>query len=816
MTTKKFHEIFAREVVEIAKRRKRFGRPEIKLEQESIARDRTPTMRPTADSNVVGLALSGGGIRSAAFCLGAMQALHERGVIDRTDYLSTVSGGGYIGTSMTVAMSTGSNGKFPFESDLKEGEVAAVQHIRDHSNYLFPQGLLNLFGNIVVYLRGLMANVILLLPVLLLTAAYTIWSNPNVAALTKTDIAGYSLHLPIPLRHFGITVNLLLAFVLLLALWALWRSTPKGRLQSDVGFGARFFGRFAVVILIFAFLELQPVVLDLMFKVVHRKTDIVADVRDWFKVIGAFFAAIGTVVGFLGRFLADTLKQANEKPGFKAFATRITIKLAMYLAGAAVPIVLWLVYLYLSFWGIADPQCRIVNCVNDAPAWLQSAANVTGGSILCLYVVVGGTLLLLSFFLNPNSNSLHRLYRDRLSKAFLFDPTLRLASKRGKPPGPEADPALKNNDLKPEDELKVSKLSTELAPYHLINAALNIGGSKYANRRGRNADFYIFSPLFTGSKATGYVDMKLMEEQAKGLTAGTAMSVSGAAASANMGSATIKALVPTLAILNVRLGYWLVNPASIAGQVMRPFFAKLLDKLYFLNELFGRLSETSGLIYLTDGGHIENLGVYELLRRRCKLIIAIDGEADPEMSFGSLVTLERYARMDFSLRIGLPWAKLRDATLEASADVLKTGGKPPSEALHGPHCALGTIYYPRMTPDEPESKSTGVLLYIKSSFTGDENDYVVDYKRRYPEFPHETTADQLFSEEQFEAYRALAFHAVNEAFKPKDIVSMDPAPCKWGGKAATLPLEVRMRQILGLPIDPPPAPAAAPVGDTEP
>src|SRR5262249_27233886 len=141
-------------------------------------RDGTPVMRPTPGSNVVGLALSGGGIRSSAFCLGAMQALDDRGLIDRIDYLSTVSGGGYIGTSMTAAMRTGTAGKFPFPSELRKDEVAGVQHIRDHSNYLFPQGLLNLFGNVVVYLRGLVANAILLLPLLLLAAAFTISLNP--------------------------------------------------------------------------------------------------------------------------------------------------------------------------------------------------------------------------------------------------------------------------------------------------------------------------------------------------------------------------------------------------------------------------------------------------------------------------------------------------------------------------------------------------------------------------------------------------------------------------------------------------------------
>jgi hypothetical protein len=91
-----------------------------------------------------------------------------------------------------------------------------------------------------------------------------------------------------------------------------------------------------------------------------------------------------------------------------------------------------------------------------------------------------------------------------------------------------------------------------------------------------------------------------------------------------------------------------------------------------------------------------------------------------------------------------------------------------------------------------------VLLYIKSSLTGDENDYVVDYKRRNPDFPHENTLDQLFSEEQFEAYRALGFHAVNSAFKLVDKVSMNPDPVVWQGPTTTIPLERRLRDILGL------------------
>jgi hypothetical protein len=168
-------------------------------------------------------------------------------------------------------------------------------------------------------------------------------------------------------------------------------------------------------------------------------------------------------------------------------------------------------------------------------------------------------------------------------------------------------------------------------------------------------------------------------------------------------------------------------------------------------EMFSRITEYNHLIYLTDGGHIENLGVYSLLKRRCKLIIAIDAEADPRMGFGALLTLERYARIDFGAIIELPWQAIRDCALAADAAFNKAradGSSVPCEL--GPHCAAAEIQY--------GGKETGILLYVKASVTGDEDDYILDYKRRHGAFPHETTGDQFFGEEQLEAYRALGFH----------------------------------------------------------
>ena len=146
------------------------------------------------------------------------------------------------------------------------------------------------------------------------------------------------------------------------------------------------------------------------------------------------------------------------------------------------------------------------------------------------------------------------------------------------------------------------------------------------------------------------------------------------------GRDSIRALTPTLALLNVRLGFWLKNPryAERGGEGRpRP------SPFYLWSEISGRLYENSDAVYLTDGGHIENLGIYELLRRRCRVIIAVDAEADAPMNFSSLVTLQRYARIDLGILIDLPWSPIRNCTLGWMAC---NAGKPPTpapEASHG-------------------------------------------------------------------------------------------------------------------------------------
>jgi hypothetical protein len=415
----------------------------------------------------------------------------------------------------------------------------------------------------------------------------------------------------------------------------------------------------------------------------------------------------------------------------------------LLLLAAIVPAGLWLGMMTLAHQGMGDPAVYA--------SWYAQIAIV---------------LVLTWPFLSVNSNSLHQLYRDRLGRAFLMP-----------------DP----NDPEKVDNFCLSKIDPAATPYHLINAALNVPGSRFANRRGRNADFFLFSRRFIGSEATDYVKTEDAERVVDRLNIGTAMAISGAAAAPNMGMASIKPLSPTIAFLNIRLGRWIQHPHVIQGRAAAIgtgadrdwWFRRNPGPRYLLREAFSKSGMTlrrdktnrvngKGFLFLSDGGHIENLGVYELLRRRCKLIIAVDAEADPNMACGSLVQLERFARIDLDTRITIDWRPIGTRTREVGEEIKNKSVK----YAEGPHVALGVIDYPPPRGSKPGTRrENGILVYIKASLSGDENDYIISYKDRYPLFPHESTADQLFSEEQLEVYRSLGEHMARHFLDGIDAVA---------------------------------------------
>jgi hypothetical protein len=761
----KFDVVYSREIDCILQRRGEKGKFEpVKRPGDDSA---TPIYKVKTKYGLVGLALSGGGIRSAAFSLGVLQALDKTHVLKRVDYLSTVSGGGYIGSSLSAGMSNYA-GNFPFESHLDSEETPSVRHIRDYSNYLMPHGKMDILESLVIYLRGIVANVILVLPWLLLTAGWTVWTNPTRHDLGKPNfgvpLASYWPFKYLNLEFFSFTTCLLLGLLFLFGVWALYRSGISQQDKPEVpnwltGLYKWLFLGTAVM----AFLELQPFVLAKIF----NAGPIWLKVTTWLQGIGVALAPGAAIIAFVGKQLEAIIERASNDPSGRGRAAGLASKFLLYVAAAAAPLFLWAIFFQLAWWGIVNDSGHapsphwLENLTHRLESlthwmspilsgWLFGKAPVAGTYFIFLLV-----LLALSMLLRPNANSLHRLYRDRLSKAFLFKPVPTLVTN-----GP---------DPKALDDYKLSKLDVKKAPYHLINTALNIQGSKHVNRRGRNADFFMFSPGYIGSESTGYVATTAMEKDVPELNLGTAMAISAAAASPNMGTNSIKPLTITLALLNVRVGFWLRNPKFVETAKrrakVREFFPLhfLWERIrnptpwYFLSELLGNLTETSRNIYVTDGGHVENLGLYELLRRKCKVIIVVDAETDPKMTFESFMIVQRYARIDLGVRIDLPFQSVRDRALAVNLNMQKNGE---TNAKTGPHCAVGDIDYGDGTH--------GIIIYIKSSVTGDENDYTLFYKSRNPAFPQESTGDQFFSEEQFEVYRALGFHAGYGLFDRRD------------------------------------------------
>jgi len=241
---------------------------------------------------------------------------------------------------------------------------------------------------------------------------------------------------------------------------------------------------------------------------------------------------------------------------------------------------------------------------------LSALAFILGTPAFIWIIGAGFLFLFLNRILRANLNrfSLHRLYRHRLASAYI-DPD------------------------KMHDSPKLSDLrASNRTPYHLICAAVNLPSSKNPELRGRRSDFFIFSPNFCGSILTGYSDTQKLEKTDPDLDLATAMAISGAAVSPHMGTLRRWRIVRLILML-FRLSYWLPNPRYIESQSNwdRPGLRQLL------REAVGFCDENAKFVNLSDGGHIENLGIYELLRRRCKFIVCIDGEQDPKQTCSALI-----------------------------------------------------------------------------------------------------------------------------------------------------------------------------------
>ncbi len=263
----------------------------------------------------------------------------------------------------------------------------------------------------------------------------------------------------------------------------------------------------------------------------------------------------------------------------------------------------------------------------------------------------------------------------------------------------------------------------------------------------RKAESFTVSALHAGNWQLGYRNAGDYGKNLQGIAIrlGTAVAISGAAASPNMGYHSSPAVTFLMTLFNLRLGWWLGNP-GVAGNTTFHQACPTVAIRPVLAEAFGFTNNQNPYVYLSDGGHFENLGLYEMVLRRCRFILAIDVGRDPDCAFEDLGNAIRKIRVD----LGVP------ILFKKICIYPRTTTRKPEDAPK--YCAIGTIKYSRLDPKEAD----GELIYIKPALCEEEPADIYNYAQRNPGFPHEPTSDQWFSESQFESYRMLGSHTLEQ------------------------------------------------------
>jgi hypothetical protein len=466
----------------------------------------------------------------------------------------------------------------------------------------------------------------------------------------------------------------------------------------------------------------------------------------WSSLKGIGAGLVGVVSGAITLFGGASAKTsahgdtpAGSKPNFAPLLTA----LAAVVFGAFLLIVMalatnWILASSLGEWAGNFLRAGAQPLrANDPRAIIYHSPGRLLVALAALIAVAG---CILGRFINTNRFSLHYYWRNRLMRAYLG-----ASRKRAK---------TKNQFTNFDGEDNVQMFELKQKPLHVVNVTLNLAGGDKLEWQDRKAESFAISPLHSGSYWLGYRNSRHYGG-AGGISLATAAAISGAAASPNMGYMMTSPVVRfIMTMFNVRLGFWLGNP-GVAGsgdsttfnqptfdrdsptQSVRPIFAEAL----------GMTNGQSPYVYLSDGGHFDNLGLYEMILRRCRFIVISDASTDPDYHFESLAYSIRQIRVDFGVPIEM--------------EEMSLGREPKKE---NKYCAIGTIRYScvdkPLGSNEPDEAFDGVLIYLKPSLNGSEPADVLNYHKGDDSFPQDTIADQWFSESQFESYRMLGSHMI--------------------------------------------------------
>ncbi|MEH2612967.1 patatin-like phospholipase family protein [Bradyrhizobium sp. AZCC 1693] len=462
-----------------------------------------------------------------------------------------------------------------------------------------------------------------------------------------------------------------------------------------------------------------------------------ADDPDWYKLLptlGGTGGVTAVIVAWLGKASATAANIRERYNTWKNWSSAAILAVAM-------PVFLIITTSFLSAgvdWLVAK---NALSYGMEVSQWGIGGltAYASGLSLLWRLVIVLAicltVLLGASYRINTNRFSLHGLYRNRLIRAFLGASRAEAERKANPLTGFDEKDNVDLCDLWP------NKYEAGIPPQYLVvNCSLNVLKSSELAWQERKAMSMTFTPRAAGARALddwkGYY--RRASEYSDRISLGTAMTISGAAVSPNMGYHSSSALSVLMTFFNVRLGAWLGNPGPAGAQIYKASGPRF-SAWPILIEALGLTTEKRSYVYLSDGGHFENLGLYEMIQRRCRFIVVSDAGCDPGITFEDLGNAVRKISID--LNVKLEFDSLR---IPARKD-------PP---VTGTYFAMARIIYPEA------GAPVGRLLYIKPSYQGTEPPSVRSYAEANPAFPHEPTGDQFFGESQFEAYRALGEYII--------------------------------------------------------
>jgi hypothetical protein len=826
------------------------------------------------------LCLSGGGIRSASFGLGVLQGLAEYGLLLDFHYLSTVSGGGYIGSWLAAWRRHAADDKLVIEK-LKTrqadppDEPREIGSLRSDSNFLTPRlGPLSAdtWTAVALYVRNLILNWLVLVPMFaavllipLMASRFLDWASCSSSFWRWTSlglgllllIAGHAR--AIASRpgegHRGIDEAHFLLFVLLpvysgATLLAVFAAQGAGKFMACVeaphwsipwylaavlgvgvyacswllGFAtgrrralragmrrpsaedplppwARFLlwsivgaligwfvwlgldlwiedppqtiawlwnhdrdvARNAIAVFGVSWIVLALMVGEMLYiGLISYTRNSDAD-REWLAraagwtvavtllwlclsglvllgpitvkslfrwlvpLLGGMSGILGALIGFSSK-TAATLADKGKRPLAgqiaRLAAVAFLLSLALLLSMILVP--------PIDQWGTA-----LIPQWNGQPS-AGPLILALGAAILLALLSTGA-----SFAVNVNRFSLHAVYRNRLVRAYLG------AARASQLRNPDAFTGF---DL--EDNVRMHTLwrpgpGFARRLFHVVNITLNVVHTTNLAWQQRKAETFTMTSLATGNPYVGYRP-SLAYGGARGVTLGTAMAISGAAASPNMGYHSSPLIGLMMTLFNLRLGWWFGNP-NHASTWKRE--GPLFGISAIVHELLGLTDDVSPYAYLSDGGHFENLGLYEMVRRRCRYIVVSDAGCDPDCALADLGNAIRKIWIDFGIEIEFPCFNIKPRA-EVAEDAPVCNMPRQGRESSACYCAIGKITYP-----EPGAVP-GYLLYIKPTLYGNEPVDILSYAAESPDFPHESTSDQWFSESQLESYRALGSYIV--------------------------------------------------------